>query len=81
MGPDDRPCDDLDEAIEWVFAQLTPEEQFIAQARYWENVTIRELADRMGLHKSHMHRLCCRTELRLRTVCIEHPAILARLVP
>ena len=76
----DNDVDDvLGQAIEWVLGQLTPQECFIAQARYYENVTIRELAGRLGLAKSHTHRLCVRTEVRLRTICIEHPLIQARL--
>ena len=76
---EDDDSDELDTAIEWVFSQLTPEECFIARARYYEKVTIRELAARMGLEKSHMHRLCRRTEMHLRTVAVEHPVIQGRL--
>lgn len=60
----------LHEAIADCMDQLSSEDQFMLDAWYMEQVTIRALAERMGLHKSHTYRLVKRAETRLRDVCM-----------
>lgn len=69
----------LREAVVDCIERLSAEDQFLLEASHIERATVRELAARMGLHKSHTYRLVRRAELRLRTECLEHTVILMYL--
>lgn len=69
----------LREAVVDCIERLSAEDQFLLEASHIERATVRELAARLGLHKSHTYRLVRRAELRLRTECLEHVVILTYL--
>lgn len=69
----------LREAVVDCLEELCAEDQFMLDATFVERVTIRALAERMGLHKSYTHRLVQRAQVRLRDVCIQHATIQAYL--
>lgn len=69
----------LREAVVDCMDRLSERDRLILDARHAEQITIRALAVRLGLHKSHTHRLCQRAEVHLAAVCIENPVIQARL--
>ena len=60
----------LHEALADCMDQLCAEDRYMLDAWHMEQVTIRALAARMGLHKSHTYRLVKRAETRLRDVCM-----------
>ena len=60
----------LHEAVADCMDQLSAEDRYMLDAWYMERVTIRALAARMGLHKSHTYRLVKRAETRLRDACL-----------
>lgn len=70
----------LREAIVECFDQLNAEDQFIIDASCFERVTVRELADRLGVCKSVAHRMTQRAIHRLGTICQEHPVVQRALV-
>src|SRR5690348_11691351 len=69
----------LREAVACCIEQLCPEDRYLLEASHVERVTVRELASRIGLHKSYTHRLVKRAELRLRAVLLEDAVILLYL--
>jgi DNA-directed RNA polymerase specialized sigma24 family protein len=66
----------LREAVADCLDQLSAEDRFLLEATHVERVTVRELAARMGLHKSYTYRLVKRAETRLRDQCLEHITVL-----
>ena len=60
----------LHEALADCMDQLCAEDRYMLDAWHMEQVTIRALAERMGLHKSHTYRLVKRAETRLRDACL-----------
>jgi len=69
----------LREAVVDCIEQLCAEDRFLLEATHIERATVRELAARLGLHKSYTYRLVKRAELRLRAQCLEHTVILTYL--
>jgi hypothetical protein len=69
----------LREAVVDCIDQLSAEDRFLLEAAHIERATVRELAARMGLHKSYTYRLVKRAELRLRDQCLAHVTILTYL--
>lgn len=69
----------LREAVVDCVDALCDEDRFLLEATHVERVTVRALAERIGLHKSHTYRLVKRAEVRLRDQCLQHPAVLAYL--
>lgn len=69
----------LREAVAGCVDRLSPEDRFMLEATHVERVTVRALAERLGLHKSHTYRLVKRAELRLRDECLLEPVVLAYL--
>lgn len=69
----------LREAVADCFEQLSAEDQFVLEALWFEQITVRALAERMGLHKSYTHRIAQRAIKRLEAICREHPVIVQRL--
>lgn len=69
----------LREAVVDCIELLSAEDQFLLVAIHIERATFRELAARLGLHKSYTYRLVKRAELRLRTQCLEHAVVLGYL--
>lgn len=69
----------LREAVTDCFDQLSAEDQFVIEAVWFERITIRALADRLGLHKSYTHRIAQRAVRRLGDLCEQHPVIRQRL--
>ena len=69
----------LREAVVDCIDQLSAEDRFLLEAAHIERATVRELAARMGLHKSYTYRLVKRAELRLRDQCLAHAVILTYL--
>jgi DNA-directed RNA polymerase specialized sigma24 family protein len=70
----------LREAIAECIEQLSDEDQFVIEAIWFERVTVRALADRLGLHKSRTHRMCQRAVIRLGDIASTHPVLMARYV-
>lgn len=66
----------LREAVVDCIEQLSDEDRFLLEGTHVERATVRELAARMGLHKSYTYRLVKRAELRLRDQCLLHPVLL-----
>lgn len=69
----------LREAVAACVDRLNPEDRFMLEATHVERITVRALAARMGLHKSHTYRLVKRAELRLRDECLLEPVVLKYL--
>lgn len=69
----------LREAVADCLDQLSAEDRFLLEATHIERITYRELAARMGLHKSYTYRLVKRAELRLRDQCLQHAMVLMYL--
>jgi DNA-directed RNA polymerase specialized sigma24 family protein len=65
----------LREAVAACMEQLSAEDRYILDAWHIEQITIRAIAQRMGLHKSYTYRLVKRAEARLRDRCMVHPTI------
>jgi DNA-directed RNA polymerase specialized sigma24 family protein len=68
----------LREALVDCLDQLGDEDRFLVEAIWFERLTVRALAPRLGLEKSQTHRLCCRAVVRLGALCVEHPVLQAR---
>jgi RNA polymerase sigma factor (sigma-70 family) len=66
------------EALVDCLDQLGDEDRFIVEAIWFERLTVRQLALRLGLEKSQTHRLCTRAVVHLGTCCVEHPTLQAR---
>jgi DNA-directed RNA polymerase specialized sigma24 family protein len=66
----------LREAVVDCLDALTGFDRFVLEATHIERITIRELAVRIGLHKTHTHRLVRRAEIHLRDECLQHPVVL-----
>lgn len=69
----------LREAVVDCIDNLCDQDQFLLEASHIERITVRELAARLGLHKSYTYRLVKRAELRLRDECLGHTVILGYL--
>ena len=68
------------EALAECIDELCDEDRFVIEAIWFERVTVRALADRMGLHKSYTHRVAQRAVQRLTVVASTHPTLVARYV-
>ena len=68
----------LREAMADCLDDLTDEDRYLVEAIWFERVTVRTLALRLGLEKSQTHRLCTRAVVRLGAVCVEHPVLQAQ---
>lgn len=66
---------DLREAVVECFDQLGAEDQFVIEAICFERITVRELAERLGIHKSRTHRIAQRAIKRLGMICQDHPVV------
>lgn len=54
--------------------QMTPEEQFVLYAMFYDRVTYEELANRLGLKaKSHAWRKARQAKEKLKQLLLEHP--------
>jgi DNA-directed RNA polymerase specialized sigma24 family protein len=69
----------LREAVVDCLDALCERDRFMLEATHIERVTVRELAVRVGLHKSYTYRLVKRAEVRLRVECLQHPVVLEYL--
>lgn len=69
----------LREAVALCMEHLSAEDRFILEAWHMEQITIRALAERLGLHKSYTYRLVKRAERRLRDTCMLDVTIQAYL--
>jgi DNA-directed RNA polymerase specialized sigma subunit len=70
---------ELREAVVDCIELLTEQDQFLLEATHIERIPVRELAVRIGLHKSHTYRLVKLAEIELRDQCLLHPVVLAYL--
>jgi hypothetical protein len=68
----------LREAVAECVDLLDEEDRFLVEAIWFERVTVRVLALRMGLEKSQTHRLCCRAVEHLGVLCAGHPLLAER---
>jgi DNA-directed RNA polymerase specialized sigma24 family protein len=68
----------LREAMADCVEQLDDEDRFLVEAIWFERLTVRALAIRLGIEKSQTHRLCTRAVVRLGTLCVEHPVFQAQ---
>jgi DNA-directed RNA polymerase specialized sigma24 family protein len=59
---------------------LDPQDRYVLEAIWFERVTVRVLADRLGLHKSRAHELSQLAVQRLGELAGEHPVLAARYV-
>ena len=69
----------LREAVVDCLDALEDRDRLLLEATHVERITVRELATRVGLHKSYTYRLVRRAELRLRNECLQHPVVLTYL--
>ena len=69
----------LREAVVDCLDQLGPEDRFVLEALWFEGITVRALAERLGIHKSRTHRIAQRAVNRLGQVCEDNPTILGYL--
>jgi DNA-directed RNA polymerase specialized sigma24 family protein len=69
----------LREAVVDCLDALCDRDRVLLEATHIERITVRELAERCGLHKSYTYRLVKRAELRLRDECLIHPVVLTYL--
>ena len=67
----------LREAVVDCIELLSDRDQFVIEAIWFERITVRELAARMGICKSRTHEIACRAVKRLGAHCATHPAIAA----
>ena len=65
----------LREAVASCMELLSEEDHYVLIAWHMEQITIRALAARMGLHKSYTYRLVKRAETRLRDLCMQDVTI------
>lgn len=70
----------LREALTDCLDQLDPQDRFVLEAIWFERVTVRVLAARMGLCKTRTHEISQRAVKRLGLVASEHPVLAARYV-
>lgn len=81
----DEPNGELDrvrvlrEAVVDCLDQLGDEDRFVLEAIWFEGITVRALADRLGIHKSRTHRIAQRAVARLGRVCEDNPTIVGYL--
>jgi hypothetical protein len=78
FGDPDAPWPEVQrtrEALVDCFERLCDEDQFLVEAIWFERLTVRALALRLGLEKSQTHRLCRRAVIRLGVLCAEHPVL------
>jgi DNA-directed RNA polymerase specialized sigma subunit len=66
----------LREAVVDCLDALCDRDRLLLEATHIERCTVRELATRVGLHKSYTYRLVKRAEVRLRVECLQHPVVL-----
>jgi DNA-directed RNA polymerase specialized sigma24 family protein len=69
----------LREALSDCFEQLSDQDRYILEAIWFEGISYRTLATRMGLHKSYTHRIVQRAVSRLGELCEGNPTILSHL--
>lgn len=69
----------LREAVVDCLDQLGAEDRFVIEALWFEGITVRALAERLGIHKSRTHRIAQRAVNRLGQVCQCHPTIVGHL--
>jgi hypothetical protein len=69
----------LIEAIEYAALCLNAEDTYILNAINSEGITFDELGARLGVSKTHSHRLYGRALNRLRTLLLNHPPVRERL--
>ena len=69
----------LREAVVDCLDALGARDRFLLEASYIERATVREMAARLGLHKSYTYRLVKQAEVRLRDECLQHPVVLEYL--
>lgn len=69
----------LREAVAECMELLPAADRFILEATFSERVTVRELADRLGLHKSYTYRLMQQAVGRMELLLREHATIQERL--
>jgi len=67
----------LREAVADCVDQLGDEDRWMIEAIWFERITVRELAPRLGLEKSQTHRLVTRAVVRLGDLCVQHPVLQA----
>jgi hypothetical protein len=70
----------LQEALADCFDLLDDQDRFVLEAIWFERITVRVLADRMGLGKSWTHDICQRAVKRLGAVAEVHPVFASRYV-
>ena len=70
----------LREALVDCLEEMEPQDRFVLEALWFEQITVRALAERMGLHKSRTHRIAQRAVLRLGERCACHPLLASRYV-
>ena len=68
----------LREAVADCIDLLDAEDRFLVEAIWFERVTVRVLAVRLGLEKSQTHRFCTRAVEHLGVLCATHPVLAAR---
>lgn len=77
LDPDDttgEPDWDTIEIVSDCIATLTPEEQFVIHAVYFDRITYEELAARLGLKaKSHAWRKVRQATENLKQALLQHP--------
>jgi DNA-directed RNA polymerase specialized sigma24 family protein len=69
----------LREALSDCFEQLSDQDRYILEAIWFEGISYRMLAMRLGLHKSHTHRIVRRAVTRLGDLCQTNATILGHL--
>jgi len=69
----------LREAVADCLDELSAEDRFMVEAVWFERITVRALAARLGLEKSQAHRLVTRAVVRLGERCVEHPVLQVHL--
>lgn len=69
----------LREAVADCLDALSPLDRYLLEATHTERATVRDMAERVGYHKSYTYRLVKRAEVRLRDECLQHPVVLAYL--
>ena len=67
------------EALTDCFHLLDAQDRFVLEAIWFERITVRVLADRMGLCKTRTHEISQRAVKRLGVVAAGHP-VFARFV-
>jgi RNA polymerase sigma factor (sigma-70 family) len=65
----------LREAVVDCFDQLDEQSKFVLEAWFFERITIRQLAVRLGLKKSRTHRIKNEALEKLEVLLLQHPLI------